>query len=103
MFCWRGVTPKVIPDSILTPSLRIRIARPRNPEAPSTHDHTNLPPTPPRHRNHQRDRHPGIRPPRLARAALHHLRHPRLPLPRPPPQATPPPPQLDPPGRTEKT
>src|ERR1035437_7797302 len=101
MFCWRGVTPKVIPDSILTPSLRIRIRRPRHAEETSTHDQPDPHTTPPRHRNHQRDRHPGIRPPRLARAALHHLRHPRLPLPRRPPQATRPLPQLDPQGRRQ--
>src|SRR5674476_1343486 len=71
MFCWRGVTPNVIPDSILTPSHRIRIRRPRHAEETSTHDQPDPRPTPPRHRNHPRDRHLGIRPPRLARAALH--------------------------------
>src|ERR1035437_1275751 len=43
MFCWRGVIPNVIPDSILTPSLRIRICRPRHAQETSAHD----PPRPP--------------------------------------------------------
>src|SRR5664279_5303873 len=101
MFCWRGVTPKVIPDSILTPSLRVRTRRPRHAEETSTHDQPDPHPTPPRHRNHPRDRHPGLRTSRLGRAALHHLRHLRLPLPRRPPQATRPLPQLDPQGRRQ--
>src|SRR5674476_238741 len=101
MFCWRGVIPNVIPDSILTPSLRVRIRRPRHAEETSAHDQPDPRPTPQGHRNHQRDRHLGIRPPRLARAALHHLWDPRLPLPRRPPQATRPLPQLDPQGRRQ--
>src|SRR5665811_1316965 len=101
MFCWRGVIPNVIPDSILTPSLRVRIRRPRHAEETSAHDQPDPRPTPQGHRNHQRDRHLGIRPPRLGRAALHHLWDPRLPLPRRPPQATRPLPQLDPQGRRQ--
>src|SRR5674476_1092118 len=46
MFCWRGVTPNVIPDSILTPSLRVRIHRPRHAEETSTHDQPDPRPTP---------------------------------------------------------
>src|SRR5665811_73509 len=101
MFCWRGVTPNVIPDSILTPSIRMPVRRPRHAEETPTHGQPDPHPTPPGHTDHQRDRNTGLRPSRLGRAALHHLRHPRLPLPRRPTQAPRPLPQLDPQGRRQ--
>src|SRR5450759_3829972 len=101
MFCWRGVTPNVIPDSILG-------SKPSDSDSSTTtrrgdcaHGQPYPHPTPPGHTNHQRDRNTGLRTSRLGRAALHHLRHLRLPLPRRPPQATRPLPQLDPQGRRQ--
>src|SRR5665647_3194058 len=101
MFCWRGVTPNVIPDSILG-------SKPSDSDSSTTtrrgdcaHDQPDPHPTPPGHTNHQRDRNTGLRTSRLGRAALHHLRHLRLPLPRRPPATPRPLPQLDPQGRRQ--
>src|ERR1035437_6922577 len=99
MFCWRGFPPNVIPDSILG-------SKPSDSDSSTTtrrgdcaHDQPDPHPTPPGHTNHQRDRNTGLRTSRLGRAALHHLRHLRLPLPRRPPATPRPLPQLDPHGR----
>src|ERR1035437_2847775 len=101
MVCWRGVTPNVIPDSI--PG-----SKPSDSDSSTTtrrgdcaHDQPDPHPPPPGHTNHQRDRNTGLRTSRLGRAALHHLRHLRLPLPRRPPATPRPLPQLDPQGRRQ--